>query len=57
MTVLDTTYPHDKPQMLYWNVASEFSGEARVEITYFTTGRVGDDGVLRGGGYRTEQIR
>ncbi len=38
LTVLDTTYPHDKPQMLYWNVASEFSGEARVEITYFTSG-------------------
>ncbi len=38
LTVLDTTYPHDKPQMLYWNVASEFDGEARVEITYFTSG-------------------
>jgi hypothetical protein len=38
LTVLDTTYPHDKPQMLYWNVASEFSGEASVEITYFTSG-------------------
>ena len=38
LTVLDTTFPHDKPQMLYWNVASEFSGEARVEITYFTSG-------------------
>lgn len=38
LTVLDTTYPHDKPQMLYWNVASDFSGEARVEITYFTSG-------------------
>ncbi len=22
MDVLDTTYPHDKPQMLYWNVRS-----------------------------------
>lgn len=38
LTVLDTTYPHDKPQVLYWNVASEFDGEARVEITYFTSG-------------------
>jgi hypothetical protein len=38
LTVLDTTYPHDKPQMLYWNVASDFDGEARVEITYFTSG-------------------
>ena len=38
LTVVDTTFPHDKPQMLYWNVASEFSGEATVEITYFTSG-------------------
>ncbi len=22
LNVLDTTYPHDKPQMLYWNVRS-----------------------------------
>jgi hypothetical protein len=38
LDVLDTTYPHDKPQMLYWNVQSEFDGEATVEITYFTSG-------------------
>ena len=38
LTLLDTTYPHDKPQMLYWNVASDFAGEAKVEITYFTSG-------------------
>lgn len=38
LEVLDTTYPHDKPQMLYWNVASEFDGEATIEITYFTSG-------------------
>ena len=36
--MLDTTFPHDKPQMLYWNVQSEFDGEATVEITYFTSG-------------------
>src|SRR5207245_2320326 len=36
--VLDTTFPHDKPQMLYWNVQSEFDGEATIEITYFTSG-------------------
>src|SRR5881394_2688586 len=24
LDVLDTTFPHDKPQMLYWNVMSEF---------------------------------
>src|SRR2546423_14453114 len=38
LDVLDTTFPHDKPQMLYWNVQSEFDGEATVEITYFTSG-------------------
>ena len=36
--MLDTTYPHDKPQMLYWNVQSEIDGEATIEITYFTSG-------------------
>jgi hypothetical protein len=38
LDVLDTTFPHDKPQMLYWNVQSEINGEAVVEITYFTSG-------------------
>lgn len=38
LDVLDTTFPHDKPQMLYWNVQSEIDGEAVVEITYFTSG-------------------
>jgi len=38
LDLLDTTFPHEKPQMLYWNVRSEFEGEARVEITYFTSG-------------------
>lgn len=38
LEILDTTYPHDRPQMLYWNVVSEFAGEATVEITYFTSG-------------------
>jgi hypothetical protein len=38
LDVLDTTFPHDKPQMLYWNVASEFDGPATIEITYFTSG-------------------
>ncbi len=36
--MLDTTFPHDKPQMLYWNVQSDFDGEATIEITYFTSG-------------------
>src|SRR5512143_1570464 len=38
LDVLDTTFPHDKPQMLYWNVKSEFDGEAKIQITYFTSG-------------------
>ena len=37
LDLLDTTFPHDKPQMLYWNVQSEVDGEAIVEITYFTS--------------------
>ena len=38
LDVLDTTFPHERPQMLYWNVQSEFDGEATIEITYFTSG-------------------
>jgi hypothetical protein len=38
LDLLDTTFPHDKPQMLYWNVASQWDGMAEVEITYFTSG-------------------
>jgi len=38
LEVLDTAFPHDKAQMLYWNVQSELDGEATVEITYFTSG-------------------
>lgn len=38
LDVLDTTFPHDKPQMLFWNVQSDFDGEAAIEITYFTSG-------------------
>jgi len=38
LDLLDTTFPHDKPQMLYWNVRSEFEGDATVEISYFTSG-------------------
>ena len=38
LTLLDTTFPHAKPQMLYWNVQSELDGEAMIEITYFTSG-------------------
>src|SRR6188768_426853 len=38
LDVVDTTFPHAKPQMLYWNVQSEFDGEAKIQITYFTSG-------------------
>ena len=38
LDVLDTTFPHDKPQMLFWNVQSDLDGEATIEITYFTSG-------------------
>ena len=38
LELLDTTFPHDKPQMLYWNVQSEIDGEATIEITFFTSG-------------------
>ena len=36
--VLDTVFPHDKPQMLFWNVDSKTDGNMDVEITYFTSG-------------------
>ena len=38
LDLLDTTFPHAKPQILYWNVQSELDGVATVEITYFTSG-------------------
>lgn len=38
LDLIDTTFPHDKRQMLYWNVRSRFDGEAVVEISYFTSG-------------------
>jgi len=38
LTLLDSTFPHAKPQMVYWNVQSELDGEAMIEITYFTSG-------------------
>jgi hypothetical protein len=56
LELLDTTFPHDKPQMLYWNVQSEVDVEARIQITYFTSGitwsadytaiAAGDEGTL-----------
>ncbi len=38
LELLDTTFPHDKPQMLYWNVQAERDIEAEIEISYFTSG-------------------
>src|ERR1700693_3935159 len=38
LELLDTTFPHDKPQMLYWSVQSEIDGEGAIEISYFTSG-------------------
>jgi len=38
LNLMDTAFPHDKPQMLYWNVQSALDGDAVVEITYFTSG-------------------
>ncbi|HVT30474.1 MAG TPA: DUF4139 domain-containing protein [Lacipirellulaceae bacterium] len=38
LEVEDTTFPHDKSQMLYWNVKSNFDGEATIQISYFTSG-------------------
>jgi len=36
--VLDTTFPADRPQVLVWNVESKFEGQAKVEVSYFTSG-------------------
>ncbi|MFO0885883.1 MAG: hypothetical protein U0894_17140 [Pirellulales bacterium] len=38
LEVLETTFPHGKPSMLYWNVSSEHEGEVELEISYFTSG-------------------
>lgn len=38
LDVADTTFPHDKPQTLYWNVVSPTDREATIEISYFTSG-------------------
>ncbi|MEE8104614.1 MAG: hypothetical protein V3T86_03670 [Planctomycetota bacterium] len=34
----DTTFPGQKPQHLVWNIDSQFEGQAKVEVTYFTSG-------------------
>ena len=36
--VVDTVFPGQKPQFLMWNVESRFDGQAKLEVTYFTSG-------------------
>ena len=36
--VADTTFPADRPQVLIWNVESQFEGQVPVEVSYFTSG-------------------
>jgi hypothetical protein len=38
LELIDTRFPMDRPQVLYWMVQSERDGDALVEITYFTSG-------------------
>ncbi|MCU7940270.1 MAG: DUF4139 domain-containing protein [gamma proteobacterium symbiont of Bathyaustriella thionipta] len=38
MHLSNTTFPHDKPQMLYWHITSSVERLATVEISYFTSG-------------------
>jgi len=36
--IADTVFPGQKPQHLYWNLDSEYEGEVKMEVTYFTSG-------------------
>ena len=36
--LIDTRFPMDRPQALYWSVRSEQDGSALAEISYFTSG-------------------
>ncbi len=38
MFLSNTKFPHEKPQMLYWNINSSLEVLATVEISYFTSG-------------------
>ncbi len=38
LELVDTRYPHDRPQTLYWSIRSSYDGDATVEISYFTSG-------------------
>ena len=36
--IADTVFPGQKPQHLIWNLDSEYEGQVKVEVTYFTSG-------------------
>lgn len=36
--VADTTFPGQKPQHLIWNINSQYEGQVKVEVMYFTSG-------------------
>ena len=36
--VADTVFPGQKPQFLLWNIESEYEGQVKVEVSYFTSG-------------------
>jgi len=36
--VADTTFPAARPDVLIWNVESQFEGQVMVEVSYFTSG-------------------
>ncbi len=38
LELVDTTFPHDRPQTLYWTVRSARDGDVTIEVTYFTSG-------------------
>ncbi len=38
LVLIDTVYPHDRPEELRWQIDSGFDGEAVVEVTYFISG-------------------
>ncbi|GAB4154576.1 MAG: hypothetical protein Kow00107_04610 [Planctomycetota bacterium] len=36
--LVDTVFPGEKPQHLFWNIDSQYEGQAKVEVSYFTSG-------------------
>jgi len=36
--IMDTVFPGQKPQHLVWSIDSKFEGQAKVEVSYFTSG-------------------